>query len=311
MSPSSPSSGSSSSPIDTNSPPPQPLRIWWTAFPSIKIIRPPKGRFSPQVDERCFTYCSQSIRGRLDKSEPWCRTICVRRVFSHEVQRIISVHEGQEQIAQMKYPLPPEGQRTPSLTGMLSGQPNEENEPRQTEVRHWNEGWYLWSSKSRWAAQERMDLMMCDIERQAEWQRYKEEMNEKWTHHGGEQAIHQSAGHEELESLPDVPPELNNVEHIPQKPFPDLADQSILIPIPFPSSVPPFQHQIENLLTPTHKVLGLLYQTVDSGEQWGFAKRIWEKAWTPEPFVLARNVCTKMWEKWKDGPPDDSSDTKV
>lgn len=35
-------------------------------------------------------------------------------------------------------------------------------------------------SNSRWAAQEKMDLMMCDLERQAEWQKYKDRANEEW-----------------------------------------------------------------------------------------------------------------------------------
>jgi len=48
------------------------------------------------------------------------------------------------------------------------------------EVRHWKAGWYLWLSKSRWAAQEKMDLMMCDLERQAEWQKYKQRVNSEW-----------------------------------------------------------------------------------------------------------------------------------
>ena len=36
-------------------------------------------------------------------------------------------------------------------------------------------------SQSRWAAQEKMDLMMCDLEKQSEWQRYKEKVLEDWT----------------------------------------------------------------------------------------------------------------------------------
>ena len=70
----------------------------------------------------------------------------------------------------------------------------------------------MWVSKSRWAAQEKMDLMMCDLAKQAEWQKYKERMNADWAeytrqtrslgelaaedigthdahHHGGEQPV--------------------------------------------------------------------------------------------------------------------------
>lgn len=259
------------------------------------------------MDERCFTYCSQTIRGRLERTEPYCRSICLRRVFAHEVQKILATHDGQQQTVQTKYPLPPEGQRTPSLTELLTGQPaDEEDKSQPAEARHWDEGYYFWASKSRWAAQERMDLMMCDLEHQTEWQRYKDEMNEQWAQNVGQVAHHPA----ERDATDAHGSEADHGGHDPlQKPFPDLLDESILLQIPIPPPLNPFGDQITNLLAPSHKMLGLVYATVHSGEQWGFAKRIWEKAWTPEPFVLARNVCSKMWEKWKNEPPNDSSDT--
>lgn len=38
------------------------------------------------------------------------------------------------------------------------------------------------------------------------------------------------------------------------------------------------------------------------------AGKVWEKAWTNEPFKLAGVVCSRMWEKWKEGPPDEDDD---
>jgi len=50
-----------------------------------------------------------------------------------------------------------------------------------------------------------------------------------------------------------------------------------------------------------------LQRSFESGAQAELAARMWEKAMTPDPFILASTVCRKMWEKWKEGPPD--SDT--
>lgn len=92
-----------------------------------------------------------------------------------------------------KYPLPPEGQNVPGFLGTLVGSSHSSEESEESgtwasvagtkhpeEVRHWKEGWYIWTSKSRWGAQEKIDLMMCDLERQAEWQKYKEKVNQEW-----------------------------------------------------------------------------------------------------------------------------------
>ena len=93
----------------------------------------------------------------------------------------------------VKFPLPPEGQNVPGLIGTLIGasHPREEHEEdgtwpsiagtkRPEAARHWKEGWYIWTSKNRWATQEKIDLMMCDLERQTEWQKYKERVNQEW-----------------------------------------------------------------------------------------------------------------------------------
>ncbi|KAH9946443.1 hypothetical protein B0H21DRAFT_415787 [Amylocystis lapponica] len=294
--------------------------LYWTRLPSLKIVRPPKGTYSPKVDERCFTYCSQSIRGRIDHGEPWCRTICLRRVFAHEVKRTLAAHDGAQQTVHAKHPLPPEGQNIPGIFDSLLGQSAEEQEAHskdKEDVKNWEEGYYLWASTSRWAAQEKIDLMMYDLERQEQWQRYKEKVNEKFAQREQQrvQKADQPIGNAKEESASQAPrtdavtaPEKTNtgqpVIQIPLRPFPDPTMRSILLPVPPP--FPPIQEQIQNLLAPSHKLLGLLHETIRSGEQWGFAKRMWEKAQTDEPFVLARNVCSKMWEKWKDGPPDDS-----
>ena len=51
----------------------------------------------------------------------------------------------------------------------------------QRETKHWQEGWYIWWSSSRWAAQEKLDLMRRDLEGQTEWQRLKDSKNDEWS----------------------------------------------------------------------------------------------------------------------------------
>ncbi|PCH36666.1 hypothetical protein WOLCODRAFT_140552 [Wolfiporia cocos MD-104 SS10] len=306
-------------PSSSNSTGGRPFPIYWSQVPSIKIIRQPKGRYSPAVDERCFTYCSQTARGRTEGREPWCRTVCVRHVFAHEVTRAFAAHKGQQpQSANNKIPLPPEGQHIPTLADILIGETREDGEePPPEDVRHWEEGYYLWLSKSRWATQEKLDLMMNDLERQSEWQRYKERMTEQWEQQerqrqlkanspAGASDAEAGAGEPQAESQEEKPA---SSAHTPdampsRRPFPDLAAQSILLPLPPP--FPPIQEQVRNLLAPAHRLLNLTHESVHSGAQWKLVQRLWEKAFTEEPFVLARNVCSRMWENWKKGPPDDS-----
>ncbi|KAH9834223.1 uncharacterized protein C8Q71DRAFT_711834 [Rhodofomes roseus] len=273
----------------------------WAQFPSVKIVRQAKGKYSPDVDERCFTYCSQTVRGRAEQSEPRCRTFCLRRVFAHEVQRAIAVHDGKPPPAHAKIPLPPEGQNIPSLTHILIGESPEGQEGRaqQDEVRYWEEGYYVWLSKNKWAAHEKLDLMTFDLERQAVWAKYKQDKTEAW------QKKQVRNGNAQAEQVAKGDAQAVGGRSSARRPFPDLAGQSILLPMPPP--FPPLWEQIDQLLAPSHKLFALTQSTLQSGDQLKLAHRMWEKALTDQPFVLARNVCTRMWDKWKKGPPDDTA----
>lgn len=121
-------------------------------------------------------------------------------MFDHEVRKTLAYHARQPQASELasapeeKYPLPPEGQpASESAHGAPQSSEGQEwdeeyqwspsmsfNSPKASNARYWKAGWYLWVSKSRWAAQEKMDLMMCDLAKQAEWQKYKERMNADW-----------------------------------------------------------------------------------------------------------------------------------
>jgi hypothetical protein len=54
------------------------------------------------------------------------------------------------------------------------------NDDNEDKVRYWEPGWYLWSTTSRWAAQEQMDMMSRDLKWQSDWQKYKGNVNDDY-----------------------------------------------------------------------------------------------------------------------------------
>ena len=70
--------------------------------------------------------------------------------------------------------------------------------------------------------------------------------------------------------------------------------------VPLPPDFPPFWDRINKLLAPTRKVLEITRESITSGEQRQFALRVWEKAGTKEPFILARRTIDRAYELWKD-----------
>ena len=51
---------------------------------------------------------------------------------------------------------------------------------KEENTKYWEEGWYIWMTKNRWAAQEKMDLMMLDLEKQMNWNKVKELEERVW-----------------------------------------------------------------------------------------------------------------------------------
>ncbi|KAF9243116.1 hypothetical protein BU15DRAFT_43166, partial [Melanogaster broomeanus] len=115
-----------------------------------------KGKVPNNIDERCFTYCSQTSRGRAERREPNCHTICLRKVYPHELTNFLLNGRTGKQTA--RFPLPPEGQP-------ISGPRRDDLDSPAThdDIRYWEEGWYLWTSRSRWAGQEQIDLMSYSL----------------------------------------------------------------------------------------------------------------------------------------------------
>lgn len=268
-----------------------------------------------------------------------------------------------------KIPLPPEGQRLPSwLTGRpkaadddaggdgfddlddddLSGAKGwkgivndverevrpavgtgERQQPVENEV--WKQGWYVWMSKNKWAVQEKMDSMMSDLERQADWSKTKRDVNEEWERaraaalaneanlgEGPEAGVAQdspvTAAHQHPAPSPDSEPKApsatsvtfvseDSLPNLAAPPFPDVSSSTLLLPVPPP--LPPIQTYMANLLAPAGKVLRLTQESVASGDQKRFASVIWEKARTDQPYLLARNVASRIWSVWTGGEEDE------
>jgi hypothetical protein len=81
------------------------------------------------------------------------------------------------------------------------------------------------------------------------------------------------------------------------------SEESLLLHLPPP--IPPISQKIQALLAPTRTALETLRESLESGAQRQFATLAWQKAQTGDPFRLVGTVCSRVWEQWKEGPPDD------
>ncbi|KAG5642122.1 hypothetical protein DXG03_003593 [Asterophora parasitica] len=313
---------------------PQPRKPPLANWPTIKILTPPKGNaiFSPKTDEWCLTYCSQSVTGRVHGKEPFCRSVCIRKVFPHEVKNIIAfkTHRNLNADGKAMYPLPSEGQPA-SLPRILGGKPTDESTapPQKTPpeaVKHWDEGWYLWTTQSRLAIHEKTDSMMMDLERQQRANARFEERREVWQDY--QDHLAKVASDPEHGQAPENGKSSKWWGPIaPQRPIPEFRwvdhrrlsfrwltfvtrNHSLLVPVP--PDIPPFWDRITKLLAPSHKVLEIFRESVTSGEQRQFAERVWQKAWSNEPFVLASRTFSSVYERWKEreAPPDEDDGRK-
>jgi hypothetical protein len=62
---------------------------------------------------------------------------------------------------------------------------------------------------------------------------------------------------------------------------------------------------MSQLFTPTAKILQMTRDSITSGGQMELAGRLWEKAWSKDPFVLAGNVINKTWKMLRNIDDDD------
>ncbi|KAG6809306.1 hypothetical protein H0H92_000764 [Tricholoma furcatifolium] len=286
----------------------------FASWPTIKILEPPKGQYSRKTDEWCFTYTSQSIYGRYRGNEPTCRSICIRKVFAHEVKNIIAgkTHRNLGPDGKAMYPLPAEGQSA-NIPRWLGGKPptedldddGEEDEshhlrhkPAPEPVKYWDEGWYLWTTQNRFAIHEKLDSMKRGLAAQEKMNQHHQNRRELWQ----EYQEHLEKGDQSAESSkwwgPIVPP----------RPFPDY-DRSESLLLQIPPETPPFWNSISKLLGPTQKALNIFHESIKSGEQREFAARAWEKACSAEPFNVAIQAFS-IWAKLVKDAETSSGDDK-
>lgn len=233
----------------------------------------------------------------------------------HEIQDAIKVYEKEhsklpesiEASVAAKYKLPAEGQPNqsrntgPSSLQDVSDVDADEDSPStsrngwassgdndEDKVRYWEPGWYLWSTTSRWAAQEQMDMMSRDLKWQSDWQKYKNDVNDEYRRR-------QTRGEDEAE---DDGKERVQGPRIRQS-FPDLTENTWLAPVPPPQLL--LGNAIKHYMAPTFKLVALVRGTFDDGRQRELGTRMWEKAQTDEPWTVAQSAVRKVWKALSEG----------
>ncbi|KAL0581332.1 hypothetical protein V5O48_000708 [Marasmius crinis-equi] len=290
-------------------------------FPGIKIYNPPQGPFSPKTDEWCITYCTQSIGGRVHRRLPTCRSICIRKVFPHEVRNIIAFKQHEEigPDGKAKYPLPVEGQPA-NIPRFLGGKrPVEEDEededyiprtkPARPETKYWDEGWYFWSSSTFHSAMHKLWGMSMDFEATKRMEQRREMDRMRWLEY--QQFLERNADARDS-GLLSQPPDGEDSKwyglKAPTRPVPPVdTDHTILLPLSLETLT--VWERINKFLEPTRTILSLTRDSISSGEQKRFALNLWEKAISPEPWVLASRTCSRAYELWKKDGDDDDEET--
>lgn len=140
------------------------------------------GKVPDKMDEICFTYSFQTARGRTQNHDPKTYSICLRKIYPHEVTDYL-LGKGWRTQQTSNIPLPPEGQ--PAQEPYLD-EPESSLKPDE-ETRYWEQGWYLWTTSSNKNAVEKLLLMSQSLKSQDRYlqdklRRENEEQNEKmWT----------------------------------------------------------------------------------------------------------------------------------
>ncbi|KDQ55139.1 hypothetical protein JAAARDRAFT_37655 [Jaapia argillacea MUCL 33604] len=324
-----------------------PQQSFLQGLPSIHILRPPPSRLPRKIDERCFIYCSQTNVGRANGHQPNCRSFCLRRVFLHQVQKVVAAdpNDSEDPVApgdpirlekvHLHLPLPPEGQRHLAAPGpgpTVHGRPlapykylldqragsfllprhhlrhsakrdtpsphEQDNQLEQQEIKCWDEGWYLWHSDNMTAAVEKVLMMNQDLVKQSEKEKKKAEKLDRYLRGEGAHVEMEERAEREAKWLQDQERKQKQPQGTTScPPYLTTSSFSELYPLPPPF---PFQTTVANTLAPTRKLLSRVYETIESGAQRKLAEKIWEKAWSKDPWILTRNVLERSWEKWKE-----------
>ncbi|KAJ7350440.1 hypothetical protein DFH08DRAFT_861464 [Mycena albidolilacea] len=281
----------------------QPARpVLFASLPTIKVIEPPKGSFSTRNDQWCLTYCSQNVSGRIHSKAPWCRSVCIRKVFSHEVRNILQFqsHHDIGPDGKARYPLPPEGQPL-HLPRYLGGKPIEDPEHGRRapeDTKFWDEGWYFWKTTNFLGVYSSISQMQNNLERQVRQEESKQTKRKQWLEYQEFLKTGEAPTMENKWMGPVVPPNFG----------PDAAPDSLLVPLPLETD--PLLQPLYQLLAPAQHSVQLFRDNLAEGNYRKFALRVWDKALTGEPFTLASRACSFGYEQWKNKSKESDDDDK-
>ncbi|KAF7315206.1 hypothetical protein MIND_00035000 [Mycena indigotica] len=285
-----------------NRPKQPPRTVIFANFPSLKVIEPPKGTFSTRNDQWCLTYCSQNVAGRIHNRGPWCRSVCIRKVFSHEVRNVIQFKSHKEIGADGKarYPLPSEGQpiNLPSYLGGKQIEDPEHGRKSPGDVKYWDEGWYFWKSTTFLGAHDIISRLPLNLESQTRQEEIRIAKRKVWQDY---QAFLR-AGRPKSEENRWIGPV------VPTNVGPDVSSQALLVPLPLDTE--PLLQPIHHLLEPTRHSLELLQENWNDGHFRKFGQRVWEKSLSGEPYALVSRAYNFAYEQWKNKDNNDDDDTE-
>lgn len=128
----------------------------------------------------CLTYSFQTARGRVQNHEPKTYSICLRKIYPHEVADYL-LGKGWQTQQSNSIPLPPEGQ---PVQERYLDESDASTKPDEDETRYWEQGWYLWTTTSNRNAVEKMLLMSQSLKSQDRYvqdklNKEKDEQNEQ------------------------------------------------------------------------------------------------------------------------------------
>jgi len=204
--------------------------------------------------------------------------------------------------------LPPEGQLEEAIIqGQVAGLGAQN-------VKHWQEGYYLWTSKHRWPSQEKLDIMGLTLEQQYDLMRRKEHSEKQriWEEENHIRSLRHpptAASEGRIEGQEALSSEHSEADYLPALPdYTAFSSHSQLLPLsPLPNELyEGLKKSSQNLINPTKKVLETFQETYENGAQGELAGSIWEKTKSGEAFTLARRLVAQTWERWRDA--DDNED---